>query len=93
MTCCCLKELAGTALLARSRFTSPVLDIRTLSEKDLSSRSSPLPGFLKFAPVQPASGAMLSARARARKSCDAAIAEPVAESDLYPRRPGTGGGV
>jgi hypothetical protein len=50
-------------------------------------------GFLKFAPVQPARGAMFSARGRARKSGEAAIAAPVAENDLYAGRPGTGGAV
>jgi hypothetical protein len=50
-------------------------------------------GFLKFAPVQPARGAMFSARGRASKSGEAAIAAPVAENDLYAGRPGTGGAV
>ena len=50
-------------------------------------------GFLKFAPVQSARGAMFSARGRASKSGEAAIAAPVAENDLYAGRPGTGGAV
>src|SRR3954471_19832552 len=44
-------------------------------------------GFLKFAPVQPARGAMFSARGRASKSGEAAIAAPVDENDLYVERP------
>ena len=40
-------------------------------------------GFLRFAPSRPARGAMFSARGRASKSGDAAIAAPVGENDLY----------
>lgn len=40
-------------------------------------------GFLKFAPERPARGAMFSARARAGRVGDAAVAAAVAESELY----------
>jgi hypothetical protein len=40
-------------------------------------------GFLKFAPVQPARGSMFSARGRARRPGQPAIAGPFDENDLY----------
>ena len=40
-------------------------------------------GFLQFAPVQPARGAMFSARGRASRDGAAAIEAPLAEGDLY----------
>lgn len=39
-------------------------------------------GFLKFAPVQPARGAMFSARDRARRPGEPTLAAPVSEDDL-----------
>src|SRR4051812_47319514 len=48
-------------------------------------------GFLRFAPIRPARGAMFSARARAGHSGDAALAPPVRENDLYPGGQGSGG--
>jgi hypothetical protein len=40
-------------------------------------------GFLAFAPVQAARGAMFSARSRAAREGRAAVDAPIAESDLY----------
>ena len=40
-------------------------------------------GFLAFAPVRPARGAMFSARSRAARPGDATLAVPIAEADLY----------
>ena len=41
-------------------------------------------GFLRFAPVETARGAMFSARGRAQRAGTSAVAAPVGESDLYP---------
>ena len=41
-------------------------------------------GFLRFAPVEPARGAMFSARGRARRDGTSAVATPIDESELYP---------
>ena len=40
-------------------------------------------GFLKFAPIRPARGAMFSARGRASRSGEPTIAGPFEETDLY----------
>ena len=39
-------------------------------------------GFLKFAPAQPARGAMFSARSRARRGGESPLAAPVSEADF-----------
>jgi hypothetical protein len=43
-------------------------------------------GFLQFAPIRPARGAMFSARARAAREGAASLEPPLAESDLYSGR-------
>ena len=48
-------------------------------------------GFLKFAPVRPAHGAMFSARGRASRRGEPSIAPPVEEKDLYSGPQGSGG--
>jgi fumigallin biosynthesis monooxygenase-like protein len=40
-------------------------------------------GFLSFAPVRPARGAMFSARTRAARPGDATLQAPIAEAELY----------
>jgi hypothetical protein len=42
-------------------------------------------GFLKFAPVRPARGAMFSARARGKQTGEAETQSPVLETELYPK--------
>jgi hypothetical protein len=50
-------------------------------------------GFLKFAPIRPARGAMFSARGRAQRAGSSAAAAPVDEQDLYSTHDTKDGGV
>ncbi len=50
-------------------------------------------GFLTFAPIRPARGAMFSARGRAPRAGSSTTAAPVDEQDLYSTHETKGGGV